>query len=75
MYDGWRHTLCNDGWRHTPSIAFRHLHPRKDVVNECLEFGMELSRPDRRDQGQWFKGMANFGHDITAAASASYNVM
>ena len=24
---------------HTPSIAFRHLPPRKDVVNQCLEFG------------------------------------
>ena len=23
---------------HTPSIAFRHLPPRKDVVNQCLEF-------------------------------------
>ena len=23
---------------HTPSIAFRHLSPRKDVVNQCLEF-------------------------------------
>ena len=26
-------------WSHTPSgIAFRHLPPRKNVVNECLEF-------------------------------------
>ena len=25
---------------HTPSIAFRHLPPRKDVVNQCLEFGL-----------------------------------
>ena len=24
---------------HTPSIAFRHLPPRKDVVNQCLDFG------------------------------------
>ena len=24
---------------HTPSTAFRHLPPRKDVVNQCLEFG------------------------------------
>ena len=23
---------------HTPSIAFRHLPPRKDVVTQCLEF-------------------------------------
>ena len=23
---------------HTPSIAFWHLPPRKDVVNQCLEF-------------------------------------
>ena len=23
---------------HTPGIAFRHLPPRKDVVNQCLEF-------------------------------------
>ena len=23
---------------HTPTIAFRHLPPRKDVVNQCLEF-------------------------------------
>ena len=27
------------GWRlHTPRTAFRHLHPRKDVVNQCLKF-------------------------------------
>ena len=26
---------------HTPSIAFRHLPPRKDVVNQCLEFAFE----------------------------------
>ena len=24
---------------HTPSIAFRHLPPKKDVVNQCLESG------------------------------------
>ena len=24
---------------YTPSIAFRHLPPRKDVVNQCLDFG------------------------------------
>ena len=23
-----------------PNIAFRHLPPRKDVVNQCLEFGL-----------------------------------
>ena len=23
---------------HTPSTAFRHLRPRKDIVNQCLEF-------------------------------------
>ena len=27
------------GATHTPSIAFRHLPQRKDVVNQCLEFG------------------------------------
>ena len=27
------------GHPHIPSIAFRHLPPRKDVVNQCLEFG------------------------------------
>ena len=27
---------------HTPSIAFRHFPPRKDVVNQCLEFGGTL---------------------------------
>ena len=26
------------GTDHTPCIAFRHLLPRKDVVNQCLEF-------------------------------------
>ena len=25
---------------HTPSIAFRHLPPRKDVVNQCLQFAL-----------------------------------
>ena len=27
---------------HTPNIAFRHLPLRKDVVNQCLEFGSAL---------------------------------
>ena len=27
---------------HTPSIAFRHFLQRKDVVNQCLEFGIIL---------------------------------
>ena len=27
------------GGAHTPSTAFRHLPPRKDVVNQRLEFG------------------------------------
>ena len=27
---------------HTPSTAFRHLPPTKDVVNQCLEFATEL---------------------------------
>ena len=31
------HPLC-PRLTHTPSIAFRHLPPRKDVVNQCLEF-------------------------------------
>ena len=29
---------------HTPSIAFRHLPPRKDVVNQCLESGVGPGR-------------------------------
>ena len=29
---------------HTPSTAFRHLAPRKDVVNQCLEFVVCLMR-------------------------------
>ena len=33
---------CSEGRGHTPSIAFRHLPPRKDVVNQCLEFGEGL---------------------------------
>ena len=33
----------SEGSRHTPNIAFRHL-PPKDVVNQCLEFGLE-ARP------------------------------
>ena len=28
---------------HTPSIAFRHLPPKKDVVNQRLESGSRLS--------------------------------
>ena len=28
---------------HTPSSAFRHLPPRKDAVDQCLEFATELS--------------------------------
>ena len=28
---------------HTPSTAFRHLPPRKDVVNSCLEFAVCVS--------------------------------
>ena len=31
---------------HTPSIAFRHLPPKKDVVNQCLEFETELEHSD-----------------------------
>ena len=31
--------LLSRGAAHTPNIAFRHLPPRKDVVNKCLEFG------------------------------------
>ena len=27
---------------HTPSIAFRQPPPRKDVVNQCLEFGTHI---------------------------------
>jgi len=27
---------------HTPSIAFRHLPPKEDVVNQCLEFASTL---------------------------------
>ena len=36
-----QNALCKAslGSVHTPSIAFRHLPPRKDVVNQCLEFG------------------------------------
>ena len=34
-----RFHLSTEGASHTPSIAFRHLSPRKDVVNQCLEFG------------------------------------
>ena len=30
------------GGKHTPSIVFRHLFPRKDVVNQCLEFGRKV---------------------------------
>ena len=29
---------------HTPSMAFRHLLPRKDVVNQCLELVRMLAR-------------------------------
>ena len=29
-------------YTHTPNIAFRHLPPRKDVVNQCLEFGVAV---------------------------------
>ena len=29
------------GTNHTPSIAFRHPPPRKDVVNQCLEFARQ----------------------------------
>ena len=47
------------GALHSPSIAFRHLFPkswRKDVVNQCLEFGgtlylrgaVQLSAPSQR---------------------------
>ena len=28
---------------HTPSIAFRHLPPRKDVVSHCLEFAAKAA--------------------------------
>ena len=29
---------CSHGAVHTPSITFRHLPPKEDVVNQCLEF-------------------------------------
>ena len=29
-------------WTHTPSIAFRHSPPGKDVVNQCLEFALNV---------------------------------
>ena len=29
-----------DVWPHTPSTTFWHLPPRKDVINQCLEFGL-----------------------------------
>ena len=43
---------------HTPSTVFWHLPPKKDVVNQCLEFGRDHekgggagpSREPRRDQ-------------------------
>ena len=28
------------GLLHTPSVAFRHFLQRKDVVNQCSEFGV-----------------------------------
>ena len=32
---------CSEGLDHTPSIAFRHLPLwKKDVINQCLEFGI-----------------------------------
>ena len=31
-------SLVRDTTAHTPSTAFRHPPPRKDVVNQCLEF-------------------------------------
>ena len=33
----WNHMI--QGRRHTPTIAYRYLPPKKDVVNQCLEFG------------------------------------
>ena len=32
--------MSGQGWGHTPSIAFRHPPPKKDVVNQCLECGV-----------------------------------
>ena len=34
--------------RHTPIIAFRHPPPKKDIVNQCLEFETETDRQTDR---------------------------
>ena len=47
---GWRgqlHIHAGKRREHTPSIAFRHLPPRKDVVNQCLEFDLYPEGADR----------------------------
>ena len=46
-----QNALCKAslGSVHTPSIAFRHLPPRKDVVNQCLEFGLSSHSSDLID--------------------------
>ena len=43
----WRHW---DSPTHIPSTAFRHLPPRKDVINQCLEFESQ-SAPQRSGLG------------------------
>ena len=40
----WRVRRCTtELYPHTPSIAFRHLPPRRYVVNKCLEFATPAS--------------------------------
>ena len=36
--------------KHTPIIAFRHPPPKKDIVNQCLEFETETDRQTGRDR-------------------------
>ena len=45
--------------RHTPSIAFRHLPPRKDIVNRCHTWSLlHRSPPVALPQGQvWFTSL------------------
>ena len=44
--------------RHTPSIAFRHPPPwRKDVVNQCLEFGQKVDSGVRRFSHRSYGGL------------------
>ena len=51
----------SDGWEHTPNIAFRHLPWRKDVVNQCLEFGLGEGGWGREGRGAGKGGVGGGG--------------